>query len=262
MELNDRHKISILRVLRESQMPVGSGKIARDIEAYGVELNPRTIRGYLERLEELGLVTAASRGRGGGRMITERGIEEIENASVLDRVGLTAVKVDSLAWRTQFNHRTREGQIVLNLSTIESRHLPAAVRCMLPVFEAQARQHPRYWDYEAVRLFVPDEDLWENIPDHWTPQMWACLESKGIPFHWRCYRCGDTTAEPTEVASDACVGGITIRATGYYCADCGAELSCGYCGKIVDPDEAWWDYDDKLIRLYNEGFCPNCSQRR
>ncbi len=134
--LTPQQKVLILRLLRDAHGPMGSARIARELEAFGFELSPRTIRLYLEALEQAGLVAQAKRGRGGGRTITPRGLDEIDDALVFDRVGLTAAKVDTLAWNMSFDLGTKSGLIVLNLSTIAESELSAAMAEMAPVFEA------------------------------------------------------------------------------------------------------------------------------
>jgi len=131
-----KEKVAILRVLRDASQPLGGDAIARGIQAFGLDLSGRTVRLYLKEMEQSGLVGPAGRGRKGGRLITALGLEEIKNALILDRVGFTAARVDELACRMTFDLDSRRGQIVLNVTTLEQRHLAAAVRAMVPVFQA------------------------------------------------------------------------------------------------------------------------------
>ncbi len=123
-------------MLRDTNQPVGSTTIAQEIEAQGFEVSPRTIRLYLQQMEQEGLVAQARRGRNGGRAITPKGIEEIKDALVTDRIGFTAAKVDTLAWRITFDLDTAVGLIVLNVSMIDEFSLEAAINEMMPVFKA------------------------------------------------------------------------------------------------------------------------------
>ncbi len=134
--MNEKTKLAILRVLRDANSPMGSGAIARSLKAFGIDTLPRTLRSYLEQLQDDALVTPASRGRGGGRSLTQRGLDELECSSVLDRVGMTAVKVNTMACRMNFNSRTEEGDIVLNISSIDNIHFRKAAQKMIEVFEA------------------------------------------------------------------------------------------------------------------------------
>jgi repressor of nif and glnA expression len=136
-ELEPKLKIAILRVLRDAETAIGSQAIAREIQSFGFDSSPRTIRLYLQDMAHMGLVDEeARRGRGGGRSITRKGIDEIKDALAIDRVGFTAAKVDNLSWQMTFNPSSAQGLIVLNVSTIEANSLERALEEMLPVFEA------------------------------------------------------------------------------------------------------------------------------
>lgn len=134
--MDQRQKVAILRVLREAEGPLGSGRLAEKIAMYGIDLSARAVRLHLEALCARGLVTPAVRGRGGGRSITPAGVAEINDALVLDRVAMTAGKVDDLAWRLSYDPASGGGEVVLNLSTVHATLLRPALAAMLPVFEA------------------------------------------------------------------------------------------------------------------------------
>jgi hypothetical protein len=136
-DINPKQKVAILRILRDAREPIGSSIIAQELKAYGYELSGRTIRLYLQLMEDEGLVTPARRGRDGGRTITPIGQEEIHDALVTDRVGFMASKVDELAYQVSFNPPTRSGLIVLNLTLIDAQVIKSAVRCMMPIFDAR-----------------------------------------------------------------------------------------------------------------------------
>ncbi|MFB3789007.1 MAG: DUF128 domain-containing protein [bacterium] len=136
VEISSKQKIAILRILRDAREPIGSSIIAEEIKAYGFELSGRTIRLYLQELENQGFVTSAKRGRDGGRAITQLGYEEIRNALVNERVGFMASRIESLACQVTFNPATRSGRVVLNVTLLDQANLAAAVREMQPVFQS------------------------------------------------------------------------------------------------------------------------------
>ncbi len=135
-DIHPKIKIAILKILRDNHHSIGSSTISEKLENVGFQLSSRSIRLYLQQMEEEGLVGKASRGREGGRSITPHGIIEIRDAQVFDRVGFTSVKIDALACQTTFHIPTRTGLIVLNISTINEHNLNQAMKEMLPVFEA------------------------------------------------------------------------------------------------------------------------------
>ncbi len=129
-------RVAILRVLRETDGAVGSTEIAEALRVQGFDHSPRTIRLYLQEMEEEGLVDEARRGRHGGRTITSKGIEEIKDALVIDRVGFTAARVDTLTWQMNFSPATGSGRIILNITTVSDDLAETALKEMVPVFEA------------------------------------------------------------------------------------------------------------------------------
>lgn len=135
-EIHPKVKVAILRILRDSAHPIGSSAIALRLRADGFDLSSRTIRLYLQQLEQNGLVGAAARGRDGGRTITPRGVAEIRDAQVIDRVGYTSVKIDAYACQTTLNLSLRTGLIVLNVSTVDTEDLKTVIELILPVFKA------------------------------------------------------------------------------------------------------------------------------
>lgn len=134
--LNPRKKVAILRILNEAAFPLASDAIAREALAQGLELHGRTVRLYLQEMERSGLVTPAGRGRRTQRMITPLGVEELRNALVFERVGLTAAKVDTMACQMTFDLTAETGTVVLNLTTVDESRFATAVEEMLPVFKA------------------------------------------------------------------------------------------------------------------------------
>ncbi len=133
--LEEKPKMLILSVMRDSDELVGSNDIAKALEAHGYNISSRTVRLYLQEMEDEGLVEEAKRGRSGGRRITTHGRQEIDDSLIFDRIGMTAAKVDAMAWRMRFDHRRRQGQIVLNLTILHAEHFARGAAEMVPVFE-------------------------------------------------------------------------------------------------------------------------------
>jgi repressor of nif and glnA expression len=124
---------AILRVLRAVGQPLGGVRVARELQALGLDLKPRTLRLYLEYLEKQQLVHSVGQR---GRQITPRGIAELKKTSVVDRIGFAAAKVDALAYQTTFRMTSCSGRIVVNASIIDEVHVPSALREMAEVFRA------------------------------------------------------------------------------------------------------------------------------
>lgn len=134
MKTFDAKKIlGVLRVLRSARRPLGGTRVAQELQALGLNLQPRATRLYLEHLTQQGFVENVGPR---GRQITPRGIQELQKASIIDRVGFTAARVDALAYQTTFRLGGTSGRIVVNASVVDRYALGAALRETEPVFRA------------------------------------------------------------------------------------------------------------------------------
>lgn len=129
----ERKLLAMLRVLADSGEPIGARAIASKLNEEGIDLSERTVRYHLRLMDERGLTRNLGEQ---GRLITDRGREEIENAGVSDRLGFVISKIDSLAYQSSFDMDTKQGQIILNISYIPERHFPEALTIMRDVFRA------------------------------------------------------------------------------------------------------------------------------
>ncbi len=130
---DQKKKLAVLRVLRAAARPLGGARVARELHAFGLDLKPRTLRLYLEHLEEQGLVESVGQR---GRQVTPRGVEELKKSTVVDRVGFTAARVDALAYQTTFRLSSAAGRIVVNASLVDEANAGRACEEMAEVFRA------------------------------------------------------------------------------------------------------------------------------
>ena len=134
MDERSRRKIlDILRVLDESDRPLGGTRVAQALALAGTEMSQRTIRYYLGLTDREGLTAREGRR---GRRLTERGRQELQNAYVVDKVGFVAARVDALTYRMTFRLRQARGDVVVNLSTLEAGRVGEAARVLARVFGA------------------------------------------------------------------------------------------------------------------------------
>ena len=127
-----RKVIAILKILRDSKVPLGARVIAQQIKTLGVELGERAVRYHLKLMDERGLTQLVGRD---GRLITEAGIEELKDALVRDKVGFAISRIELLAFRTNFDLEKRTGLIPVNISYFPKDKFGEALRIMKPVFE-------------------------------------------------------------------------------------------------------------------------------
>ncbi|HOJ43499.1 MAG TPA: NrpR regulatory domain-containing protein [Syntrophorhabdaceae bacterium] len=124
---------TILRVLDKYQDPLGSKELAKQLLTYGIDLSERTVRYYLKLLDEKGFTLVKGKK---GRVITEKGREELNHAFVSERVNFIISKIDSLSYLTDFNVDAQKGNIILNISFFPEKKAKDALRVMAPVFSS------------------------------------------------------------------------------------------------------------------------------
>ncbi|MEW6381960.1 MAG: NrpR regulatory domain-containing protein [bacterium] len=128
----DKNIIAILRALREASGPFGGTRIAKQIQSYGIHLSPRAVRYYLALTDKAGFTRNLGEKR--GRMITPEGRKELNSAFVMGKIGLVASMIDELSYRMKFSLAKLSGNIVLNISTIQSQDFARALEHIIPVF--------------------------------------------------------------------------------------------------------------------------------
>lgn len=111
-----RKIIAILTIIRESHTPIGARLIAGRMSLRGYDIEERAVRYYLHILDEQGFTKRIGYG---GRIITERGMDELNNALVGDRVGFIITKIERLMLDTTFDLRTWQGYVIINMSIID-----------------------------------------------------------------------------------------------------------------------------------------------
>jgi HTH-type transcriptional regulator, global nitrogen regulator NrpRI len=134
MDAPSRKKIiSILSILHDAGKHLGSTKIAQKLQETGIELNQRTVRHYLIRTDKEGLTQGFGKK---GRIITQKGAQELKSSSVINKVGFIASKIDNLAYQMDFSLKKQSGHVILNISTIEKSELLKILPQMQQVFRA------------------------------------------------------------------------------------------------------------------------------
>ncbi|MDI6889876.1 MAG: NrpR regulatory domain-containing protein [Thermodesulfovibrionales bacterium] len=126
--------LSILKILdKQPDKILGSRELSRQLKLHGVELTERTVRYHLRILDERGLTKVFGKE---GRMITQKGREELSQALVSEKVGFVISKIETLSYLTNFDIEKKEGDIILNVSYFPEEKLKEALRIMKPVFSS------------------------------------------------------------------------------------------------------------------------------
>ncbi len=117
MDLTVQRKlIAILTIIRESRTPIGARLIADRMNLRGYGIGERAVRYHLRILDERGLTKRLGYD---GRVITGRGMDELKNALVGDRVGFIITKIEKLMCDTTFDLKTKQGSVIINTSIID-----------------------------------------------------------------------------------------------------------------------------------------------
>ena len=103
-----------MKIVSDSAEPLGARVIAHHLKEHGLELGERAVRYHLKLMDERGLTNLV--GRRDGRILTEKGSEEVRMALVKDKVGFTISKIETLAFRTSFDCEKRSGLVPVNVS--------------------------------------------------------------------------------------------------------------------------------------------------
>jgi HTH-type transcriptional regulator, global nitrogen regulator NrpRI len=124
--------LAILKILEQHQDSIlGSRELSRQLKLHGIDLTERTVRYHLRILDERGFTKVFGKE---GRMITQKGKEELAQAGVSDKIGFVISRIENLSYLTSFNLEKNEGDIILNVSYFPEKKLREALRLMKPVF--------------------------------------------------------------------------------------------------------------------------------
>jgi repressor of nif and glnA expression len=127
----ERKVHAILKILSTSSEPVGARIIAHQLKDHGIELGERAVRYHLKIMDERGLTELKARD---GRTITDKGIRELGDALVTDKVGFAINRIEQLAFRTSFDWDRGSGYIPVNVSLFPEKNFQQALNAMGPVF--------------------------------------------------------------------------------------------------------------------------------
>ncbi len=129
----ERKALLILRILDESPEPLGARVIARKMAERDVQLSERAVRYHLKIMDERGLTRLV--GRRDGRGLTDKGLKEITDARVQDKIGLSISRIDVLSFKTTFDVKKKRGLVPVNISLFPQKQFASALKIMKPVFE-------------------------------------------------------------------------------------------------------------------------------
>ncbi len=158
MDKREKKRLAILDVLSASERALGSSRITDILTAQGTEISERTVRLYLQELDGLGLTENLGRR---GRRITESGMREANDARVLERIGFLSGKIDTMAYRMDFDPESCTGSVVINLSLVKPADITDERRRLISKVFSKG-----YAMGKMMALFEPGETFaGTTIPD-------------------------------------------------------------------------------------------------
>lgn len=129
----ERKSLAILRILADAHEPLGARVIATELDNFGIELTERAVRYHLRLMDERGLTRCLGEP---GRIITDKGREEMVNALVSDKLGFVQASMEAASYRTTFDVETGHGELIVNTSLLPRERFGECVEIMRPVFKA------------------------------------------------------------------------------------------------------------------------------
>ena len=145
----EKKRLAILKILKDTGTPVPGSLITEELNRMGNEISERTVRFHLLEMDREGLTRSAGKL---GRVITERGLEELSIARIYDKVGFLTARIDDITARSTYNLTTGEGNIIINVSLIKNSQLPEAVDLLHESFSSG------YTMGELITLFEPGKN--------------------------------------------------------------------------------------------------------
>jgi len=130
---SQRRLIEILRVIDESEKPIGARAISDKLSTRGYETGERAVRYNLKILDELGLTRKEGYS---GRVLTHLGLNELRDALVDDRIGFINNRIEEFMYKTTFDPRSGLGDVVVNTSIIDKRDYEITMDILQRVFDA------------------------------------------------------------------------------------------------------------------------------
>jgi len=129
---SSRARLAILKALEELGESAGASKISSMLQGTGIDLQERTIRFHLRKMDRDGLTRFVA--KRAGRLITENGRRELACQTVMTKVGFVTSKMDEFGFRMSFHPDAASGTVPANTAFINEIDLPRALHLMQPVF--------------------------------------------------------------------------------------------------------------------------------
>ena len=152
-----RKELLILDVLKGSETPLTSARIAEELLSLGHEMSERTVRLYLQNMDQNGFTSSIGKR---GHQITEKGVTELDSSKIIERVGFLSAKIDRMTYQMNFDLNTTSGTVVINITLVEPGQFAKNIPYISKVFaDGYAMGH-------LMTFLAPGEILGHiNVPE-------------------------------------------------------------------------------------------------
>jgi repressor of nif and glnA expression len=149
----ERKLIEIMRVIHESDKPIGARAIADELNNRGYDIGERAVRYHLRILDERGFTHKHGYA---GRTLTDLGESEMNDALIGDRFGFVISRIEEMAFKTTYDPETDKGDVVANISYFDKDDFETVISLI------SYTAHSGYMISPRVRVF--EEDSGPEIP--------------------------------------------------------------------------------------------------
>jgi Uncharacterized protein conserved in archaea len=152
----ERKLVEIMRIISESDKPVGARLIADELHNRGYAIGERAVRYHLRILDERGFTKKHGYI---GRTITERGKKELNDALISDRFGFVITKIEELMYRANYDLESGKGNVIVNITNIDKNDYDNATDIIRYAMEHGATISPRVGIIEEdtdIDIYVPE----------------------------------------------------------------------------------------------------------
>lgn len=125
MELIDsRVRLEILRLISQSENPVGADVLTAQLAKLGISISGPGVRYHLRVLDEQGFTTRFSTL---GRLLTQKGWEELHRSLIDTRLQSALAKAEAVAHLVTFDMKEQRGEVAISTSLFPAKHLSTVV---------------------------------------------------------------------------------------------------------------------------------------
>jgi len=139
---------NILKVLANSDMPLGAKTITEKLEERGITVKKDTVQHYLRVLDDMGLTIKIGLA---GRVISSMGMEELRKGMLKERIGSFIEQREEYAYQADFDPKSGEGFVSLNLGIVDESELDKSLKLIRECVDAGLAMSPLIKIFDNTR---------------------------------------------------------------------------------------------------------------